>query len=118
MSRAPVSIGTRHLAVSDVDAIARRATSVIVSAEAREALLRSYAFLRSLVEKRVPVYGLTTGCGPLASQSIPPERREEFQRNLIRSHAVTLGAPHPTSFVRAAMAVRAHVLAQGDSGVD
>jgi histidine ammonia-lyase len=118
MSFAPVCIGTQHLTVSDVDAIARRNASVTVSPEARERLQRSYEFLRTLGERRVPVYGLTTGCGPLASQSIPPERREEFQRNLVRSHAVTLGAAHPTAFVRAAMAVRGHVLAQGYSGVD
>ena len=48
-----------------------------------------------------------------------PERREEFQRNLIRSHATTLGARRiPPPFVRAAMLLRAQVLAFGYSGAD
>jgi len=91
--------------------------SAVIAPSARQRIERSYAFLRELAHSSTPVYGLTTGCGPLASHTIPPERREEFQRNLVRSHAVTLGAPQPTAFVRAAMATRAQVLAQGCSGV-
>lgn len=78
----------------------------------------AYAFLRQLAEQRVPVYGLTTGCGPLAEHGVDPAQREAFQRNLVRSHAATLGREHAPELVRAAMAVRAHVLAQGRSGVD
>src|SRR5437763_415198 len=102
-------IGSEQLTIDDIDGVARRSAVAAVHADARPRLERAYAFVRSLADRQVPVYGLTTGCGPLAGYGIPPARREEFQRNLIRSHAVTLGDAHPASFVRAAMLVRAHV---------
>jgi len=112
-----VVLGT-SLTIRDVDGVARQMATVQVGADAARRLERSYSFLRQLAQAGTPVYGLTTGCGPLAANGIPPERRAEFQRNLIRSHAVSLGPPHPTAFVRAAMTVRAQVFAQGHSGVD
>jgi histidine ammonia-lyase len=106
------------LAVAEVDRLARLAATARVSDEAYRRMERSHAFVKRLAEEGAPVYGLTTGCGPLASSTIAADMRAEFQRNLILSHATTLGAAHPTVFVRAAMAVRAHGLALGYSGVD
>ena len=111
-----VLLGERPLSLDAVAAIALGATAGL-SAAAKPRLQRSYDFIRELAENGTPVYGLTTGCGPLAASGIAASYRELFQRNLIRSHAVSLGRPHPAAFVRAAMAVRAHVLAQGCSGV-
>jgi histidine ammonia-lyase len=112
-----VVIGDR-LSIADVDAVARRSASVAISPAGQAALERSYAFLQSVAASDAAVYGLTTGCGPLAGARIDAARRAAFQRNLVRSHAVTLGAAHPTRYVRAAMLVRAHVFARGGSGVD
>ncbi|MGD9765704.1 MAG: histidine ammonia-lyase [Candidatus Binatia bacterium] len=120
LDRAPVpptiAIGAEHFRIDDVDALARGARAVLDPA-ARRRLERSHAFARRLAVSATPVYGLSTGCGPLAGQRISAAERERFQRNLVRSHATTLGAPHPTAMVRAAMAARAHVLAKGLSGV-
>jgi histidine ammonia-lyase len=113
-----MQIGTSSLTIEDVDAVARRGDPVDISPAARERMAASHQFMLSLVERNVPVYGLTTGCGPLAAHPIPPTERETFQRNLVRSHATTLGEPHGRESVRAAMLLRAHVLALGYSGVD
>jgi len=115
-TRSRVTLGGR-LSVGDVDAVARRHALVEVAAAAREAVARSHAFVRDLASSDAAVYGLTTGCGPLAAARIEAGQRQAFQRNLVRSHAVTLGAPHPARFVRAAMLVRAQVFALGCSGV-
>ena len=115
--RNTVALGGR-LTVGDLDAIACRRTPVGLAAPARDAIERCHAFVRALASSDVAVYGLTTGCGPLAGHRIDAAQREAFQRNLIRSHAVTLGAAHPTAFVRAAIAARAQVLALGRSGVE
>jgi len=114
---ARVTIGASELTVDGLDAVGRLRAGVQIDADVRQRVEQSYAFIQKLAQTHTPVYGLTTGCGPLASQPIPADRREDFQRNLVRSHATTLGAPHPTSFVRAAMALRAHVFALGNSGV-
>jgi histidine ammonia-lyase len=119
MNREPtVCVGERHFLIEELVAVAERAAAVISSNEAGRRLQRSHQFVRRLAEARAPVYGLTTGCGPLAGNSIDGDRREAFQRNLIRSHATSLGEPHASTTVRAAMAARLHVFARGFSGVD
>jgi histidine ammonia-lyase len=115
--RNSVALGGR-LSCRDVEAIAQRRATVALTAPARAALERCHRFVRQLAASDAEVYGLTTGCGPLAGHRIDAAAREAFQRNLVRSHAVTLGAAHPPAFVRAAMATRAHALALGCSGVE
>jgi histidine ammonia-lyase len=115
--RDTIAVGGR-IALGDIDAVARRRARLVLESSARERLERCYAFVRSLASSDTSVYGLTTGCGPLAGNRIDSAQREAFQRNLIRSHAVTLGAAHPSAFVRAAMAARVHVFALGCSGVE
>ena len=58
------------------------------------------------------VYGLNTGCGPLADVAIPETAREAFRWNLIRSHASGLGPAHPRRHVRATLLLRSASLAQ------
>jgi len=111
-----VNLGS-SLSIPDLAAIAGGA-EVALAPGAELRLQRAYAFVQDLARSGAPVYGLTTGCGPLAGHAIPAAQREEFQRNLVRSHACTIGAPHPVELVRAAMALRAHVFARGCSGVD
>jgi len=115
-SRSSVALGGR-LMLGDVDDVAHRRTPAGLDPAARIAMERCHAFVRRLAASQAAVYGLTTGCGPLAGNRIDAAQREAFQRNLVRSHAVTLGAPHPTAFVRAALVARAQVLALGCSGV-
>jgi histidine ammonia-lyase len=115
-SRTTIALG-QHLTLDHLDAVARRRLPAGLDAAARQRVERCYDFVRELAGSTTSVYGLTTGCGPLAGNRIDAHQRAAFQRNLIRSHAVTLGAPHPTVFVRAALAARAQVLALGCSGV-
>ena len=63
------------------------------------------------------VYGVTTGFGKFADVAIEPERIEELQRNLVRSHAAGVGVPLPDKTVRAMMLLRANALAKGLSGI-
>ena len=72
------------------------------------------AFLR---EHDVPRYGINTGFGALAEVVIPIEQVEALQVNLLRSHAVGVGAPLDPEVVRAVVLLRAAVLAKGHSGV-
>src|SRR4051812_32654718 len=64
-----------------------------------------------------PVYGISTGFGALATTSIPPERRADLQRSLIRSHAASSGSIVERDVVRAMMLLRLRTLATGRTGV-
>ena len=76
---------------------------------------------REVVDRKArgdePVYGVNTGFGSFAEVKIAPDALEALQRNLVRSHAAGVGAPLPVREVRAAMALRANVLAKGYSGI-
>src|SRR5262245_60612551 len=77
---------------------------------------RSAAIVERLAASEEPVYGVSTGFGSLATTPIPPERREDLQRALIRSHAAGMGPPIEREVVRAMMVLRARSLAMGYSG--
>ena len=80
------------------------------------AMERSAAIVQRLVDSTEPAYGVSTGFGSLANVRIDPDRREELQRALIRSHAAGMGPPVEREVVRAMMLLRARTLAMGYSG--
>jgi histidine ammonia-lyase len=63
------------------------------------------------------VYGINTGFGSFAETRINRDDLAALQVNLVRSHAAGVDAPLPIRAVRAAMALRANVLAKGYSGI-
>jgi histidine ammonia-lyase len=64
-----------------------------------------------------PIYGINTGFGALAETAIPRDALGALQINLLRSHAAGVGEALPVRAVRAAIALRANVLAKGFSGI-
>lgn len=113
---ATVLLDGETLTLADVEAVARGAR-VEVAAEARTRVERSRAVVEAAVASGRPVYGVNTGFGRLADVAVPPERIEELQVNLIRSHACGVGAPLSREDTRAVTLLRANVLAKGFSGV-
>lgn len=118
MHRDEIRIDGEGLTLEDIERVAADpSVAVALAEEARRRVERSRAVVeRALAEGRV-VYGLTTGFGRLSEVVIPPERLEELQVNLIRSHACGVGAPLSRAETRAVTLLRANVLARGFSGV-
>jgi len=118
VSGAPaIELSGTGLAPADVLAVARGEAPVALAAGAREAIERSAAVVEEIAAAERPTYGVSTGFGSLADTPIPPARREELQRSLIRSHAAGMGAPVEREVVRAMLLLRARTLAMGYSGV-
>jgi histidine ammonia-lyase len=111
-----VEVGSAGVAAADVIAVARRDEPVVLSAEARAAMDESAAIVERLAASDEPVYGVTTGFGSLATVRIPPDRREELQRSLVRSHAAGMGPPVEGEVVRAMLFLRLRSLATGRTG--
>ncbi|MFA6793591.1 MAG: aromatic amino acid lyase, partial [Candidatus Neomarinimicrobiota bacterium] len=80
-------IDGKSLTPDDVVRIARTDESVALSDSCLPAINASRAFVLELLNKKLPVYGITTGVGELSNHYIPPEQAEQLQENLIRSHA-------------------------------
>ncbi|HET9666661.1 MAG TPA: aromatic amino acid lyase, partial [Desertimonas sp.] len=100
-----------------VVAVARHGARVELGDEARAAVEASARIVEGHAAASEPVYGVSTGFGSLATAVIPPERREELQRALIRSHAAGMGPAVEDEVVRAMMLLRARSLALGYSGI-
>ena len=101
-------------AVKDV-AVSRRA--ILLAPDAREGVNRARAIVDEIVASNKVAYAITTGVGKLSDVRIAGEQIRELQVNLVRSHAVGVGAPLPIAETRAMMLLRANSLAKSHSGV-
>jgi histidine ammonia-lyase len=110
-----VTVGPQ-LSTADVVAVARDGAQATLSPQAREAMEHSAAVTARLAASDHAVYGVSTGFGSLSTVRIPPERREELQRSLVRSHAAGMGPEIERDIVRAMMLLRVRSLAMGFSG--
>src|SRR5262245_19402572 len=106
-----------HLTVTDLLAIADSRAAVGVAPEARTRVAASRAVVDHKADGADAVYGVNTDFGSFAETRIDKRDLAALQLNLLRSHAAGVGSPLPVRVVRAAMALRANVLAKGYSGI-
>ncbi len=108
----------RSLTVADVVRVARDTeVRVDVDASARRSLLASRRLVETAIASGQTIYGINTGFGKLANVRVAPDRLDDLQVNLVRSHAAGVGDPLAASVVRAVMLLRANVLLRPTSGV-
>jgi histidine ammonia-lyase len=112
-----IALGLGALSRADVLAIARQDAPIELTADARAAVEAARAHIEDLAGAETPTYGISTGFGALATRHIPPDRRAQLQRSLIRSHAAGAGDPVEREVVRALMLLRLKTLASGHTGV-
>ncbi len=106
----------KNLTVDDIVAVARKNERVELHADAIERINRCRAFIEERIVAREIMYGVNTGIGEFSEIVLTDEQVEQFQRYLIYNHAAGIGDPCPIEWVRAAMVLRANVLANGYSG--
>jgi histidine ammonia-lyase len=105
------------LTLADLVAIAHESASVGLSDAARERVQAARQVVDDYAARDTPTYGINTGFGDFAEVKVPHEELATLQVNLLRSHAAGVGDALPVPVVRAAMALRANVLAKGFSGI-
>ena len=116
LETATVTIGVGAPTRDEVVAVARHGARVELAPEALEAIAGSRAIVEALAADADPHYGVSTGFGALATLHIPPERRTQLQRSLIRSHAAGSGPEVEREVTRALMLLRLSTLATGRTG--
>jgi histidine ammonia-lyase len=84
---------------------------------ARKSAERARRCLDELLSAGETIYGVNTGFGKLSNQRIEPQEVLALQENLLRSHAVGMGALLSIGVSRLALALRIQALAKGYSGV-
>ena len=107
----------RALGEAELVAVAREGAEVQLAPETLEALTASRRLVDVLAAGDVPVYGVSTGFGALATRHIPVARRAQLQRSLIRSHAAGAGPEVEREVIRGLALLRLRTLATGRTGV-
>jgi len=114
-----LELSGQDLTIEQVVAVARTGTAV---GDLPSSVLDRVQASRTWVEDAIrrdagPVYGVTTGFGPLAQVRIAPAQARRLSRNLILSSVVGVGPPLPADIVRAMLLIRVNTFANGLSGV-
>jgi histidine ammonia-lyase len=112
-----IPIDGDHLTFEQLFAAALAKAEVEVSDGSRERMMASRAVVERMIESGRAVYGVNTGFGKMASERISREEIRHLQLNLVRSHAVGMGAPFSETETRAMILLRANALVKGFSGV-
>ena len=111
------SVGIGPISEADLVAVARDGAPIELTAQSLAAIAHSRAVVEALADDVEPHYGISTGFGALATKHIPPDRRAQLQRGLIRSHAAGSGPEVEREVIRAMMLLRLSTLATGRTGV-
>ncbi|MFF4484771.1 histidine ammonia-lyase [Streptomyces sp. NPDC001520] len=112
-----VTLGEEPITIEQFVAVARYGAQVDFDATYVDRVRKSRAMVeRFLAENRL-VYGVTTGFGDNVTKVIDPADAEQLQRNIVRSHAVSVGEPLPTEIVRAIALMELVGLGEGYSGI-
>ena len=112
-----VYIDGETLNIEKIEAVARHNAQVAFSDDAKAKIEKCWRVVEEMVKSGKAIYGVTTGIGEFARIRVSPEEGAALQKNIIYSHAAGTGDPQSHDVVRGAMALRANVLARGNSGV-
>ncbi len=103
--------------LATLEALWREGLAARLEPKARSAVDAAAETVRAAAQGDVPVYGVNTGFGKLASVRVSPEDTEELQRNLILSHCCGVGEALDEATTRLMMALKLLSLGRGASGV-
>ena len=114
-----VRLTGNDLTLDEVEEVARWGEEIDgLDEEAVERIEASRAWVeRALAEDSAPVYGVTTGFGPLANVRIKPDQARQLSRTVVLSSLVGVGDPLAEDIVRAMMLIRINTFAKGVSGI-
>ncbi|WP_018963204.1 aromatic amino acid ammonia-lyase [Coprothermobacter platensis] len=106
-----------HLTASMFFDIISGKETLEISSTTRDNINNKRQRLLDLVGEGRVIYGVNTGVGSLKDVPLERDILKQFQTNLIRSHAESVGPTVNRNVVKGAMVLLAHSLGQGLSGV-
>ena len=126
MSLPSITLDGLSLTRAQLVSLASGNSSISLCDKALARVQKAADFLAEQVQRKEPIYGVSTGFGSNADRllgahrlrdelpQVEPERddtlMEELQENLIITHAVCVGEPFGADVVRAMMAIRINTL--------
>ncbi len=108
----------KWLSIDDVATILREGATLALSEEAAKAIDSCRKYLDAKMETATePLYGISTGFGSLCNISIDHEKLAVLQKNLVMSHACSIGERVPSEIVKLMLLFKIQSLSYGNSGV-
>lgn len=96
-----VVLSEKEITMEEFIAVARYDAKVEFSPEFEDRVQKSRAIINRFLEENRLIYGVTTGFGENVRYVIPTDEAAELQRNIVRSHACSVGEPLCKEVVRA-----------------
>jgi histidine ammonia-lyase len=114
-----IDLTGKTLTIEEVDAVANAGARIKpLGRETTSRMTATHQWLSQAIQKQdTAFYGINTGFGSHANETIHPEQAGILSRNVILADIAGLGAPLPEPVVRAMMVIRANTMAGGPSGI-
>ena len=115
----PFSISGQPLSIDPVAGISSRygVSEIRLHEDLPARMQASVDLVAQAVQQNQSIYGVTTGFGGMSDVAVGPEQAAASQTNLLAFLSTAAGNPIDRRHTRAAMLLRANVLARGCSGV-
>ncbi|HEY3426745.1 MAG TPA: histidine ammonia-lyase [Negativicutes bacterium] len=114
---AELVLGDHPVTLEEFVAVARYGAKVSFSSGYRERVCRSRGLVEKFLQEKRVMYGVNTGFGDNYNRIISAEDVIALQKNIIRSHACSVGEPLEPEVVRGILLMMLSNLGQGYSGV-
>lgn len=114
-----IDITGKKLTIEEVNAVAYNLAKVnLLDQETKARMTTTQEWLDQAIQKQDTVfYGINTGFGSHANETIDPDQASQLSRNVILADVAGIGRPLPAEIVRAMMVIRANTIAGGPSGI-
>src|SRR5579871_6627269 len=96
-----VVLDGQPLTLAEIEAVTLQGCRVSIAAQALERIAASRNLIEQILSAGETVYGVNTGFGKLSDVRVPPDKLQQLQTNLVRSHAAGVGNPLSEPEVRA-----------------
>ena len=112
------NINQKIHSLSEVAQLLSDDAQIVLGDEACERIVKCREYLDNRMRtQKDPIYGITTGFGSLCNVSIDADDLSQLQKNLVMSHACSIGEEVPEEVVKLMMALKIKSLSYGYSGV-
>ena len=111
-------ISTEKINLELVEKIIEGKFQLALSEESKKLIHACREYLdNKMKSQKEPIYGVTTGFGSLCNRTISIGELGQLQKNLVMSHACSVGDEVIPEIVRLMLFLKAHALSLGKSGV-
>ncbi len=112
------NINQKLHSLADVEILLNEDAHLVLGDEAKERIIKCREYLDNRMKtQKEPIYGITTGFGSLCNVSVGEDELSALQKNLVMSHACSLGEEVPVEIVKLMLAFKVKSLSYGYSGV-